>query len=300
MEHNKEHYLADWMADKLSDEQLKQLVSAEDFVVYQKLRKSLENYTLAPPKMEESFQSIQQKIAHKNATPKTKVVHLWKYAAVAASVALLFGLYQTFYFANTIDSGFGATQTVVLQDRSVVTLNAKSTLKYPNQFKWNRTLQLDGEAFFEVEKGSTFTVKTNFGTVEVLGTKFNVFTDNDFFEVQCYEGKVRVKINNEITDLTQNKSVRFSAGQLDLKEIQVETSPTWMHQESSFVNVPFDVVINNFNKQFKKKVSYPEHLKKIKFTGNFSNTNIETALKSITIPLQLKYVTQNNTIILSE
>lgn len=300
MEHKNEHYLADWMADKLSDEQLKELVSAEDLVAYKKLRKSLENYTLTKPKMEESFLSIQQKIATKKTTRKTKVIHLWKYAAVAASLVLLFGLYQTFYFSNTIVSSFGATQTVVLKDRSVVTLNAKSILKYPNQFTWNRTLKLDGEAFFDVEKGSTFTVETNLGTVEVLGTKFNVTTENDFFEVQCYEGKVRVKINEVITDLTPNKSVRFSEGQIDVNEIPLKENPSWMQQESSFVNVPFEVVVNKFNKQFQKNVRYPDQLKKIKFTGNFSNTDIETALKSITIPLQLKYSTQNNTIILSE
>jgi len=63
-----------------------------------------------------------------------------------------------------------------------VVLNSKSTISF-NKTDWknNRQLTLDGEAYFKVEKGSTFTVNTNNGSVTVLGTQFNVNSTRRFF-----------------------------------------------------------------------------------------------------------------------
>lgn len=300
MEHNNDRYLADWMAGKISDEQLKQFVSTDDFLAYQKLKLALEQHSLAAPNMEENYLKIQDKITQKKEVSAKKVFPIWPFSAVAASLILLLGWYQIFYFSNEISTDFGTTKTMTLQDESVVTLNAKSTLSFPNQFQWNRTLNLDGEAFFEVEKGSSFVVKTALGQVKVLGTKFNVNVEKDFFEVQCYEGKVQVTMNDAISILTPNKSVRFSAGGIESNEDLLKSRPTWIKNESSFVNVPFEVVVSKWQKQFQKEIEYPEAFKKVNFTGNFSNTDLETALKSITIPLRLDYSIQNQKIILSE
>jgi len=300
MEHTNDTFLSDWLADKISDEQLKLLVSNEDFLAYQKLKNALGNYSVATPNMEEQFGKIQQKINKKQNVRKPKVLHLWKYTAVAASLLLFFVLYQVYYFSNEVTTGFGLTQTITLKDQSKVTLNAKSKLSFPNQFNWNRTLKLDGEAFFEVEKGSKFTVETPQGTISVLGTKFNVISENNFFEVNCYEGKVSVVVGAETTILTKNKSLRFYDKQLDFKDDNLNEKPNWINKESSFKDVPVEVVINKFINQFNKKVNYPTAIKSIKFNGSFSNTNIETALKSITIPLHLKYTINKDQIILAE
>jgi ferric-dicitrate binding protein FerR (iron transport regulator) len=73
-----------------------------------------------------------------------------------------------------------------------------------------------------------------------------------------------------------------------------------MNRESSFVNVPFDVVIQKFMAQYNKKVDYPPAFKSVKFTGTFSNSNIETAVKSIAIPLQANYSIRAEKIVLFE
>uniref|UniRef100_UPI00404B386B FecR family protein n=1 Tax=Flavobacterium sp. TaxID=239 RepID=UPI00404B386B len=300
MEHKKDRYLADWLADEISDEQLQQLVSREDFLAYKKLRFALEHHQISEPNLEENYLQIQEKIHQKKEVSKSKIFQIWPMTAVAASLLLLFGWYQVFYFSNEIATDFGATKTITLKDDSVVTLNAKSTLSYANQFQWNRTLKLEGEAFFEVEKGDNFVVETALGRVKVLGTKFNVNIERDFFEVHCYEGKVQVTINDAISILTPNKSVRFSSGRVELNEDLGKSIPTWIENESSFVNVPFEIVVNKLIKQFQKDIVYPEKFQKIKFTGNFSNTDLEFAIKSITIPLKLNYSMMDNKIILSE
>jgi transmembrane sensor len=300
MEHKNEHYLADWMAGQISDEQLQQLVSEEDFLAYKKLRFALEHHNLSEPNLDENYLQIQKKINQKKEVSKSKVFQIWPIAMVAASLLLWMGWYQVFYFSNKISTDFGVNETITLKDKSTVTLNAKSTLSFANQFQWNRTLKLDGEAFFEVEKGSSFVVETHLGKVKVIGTKFNVNVEKDFFEVHCFEGKVEVTVQEAITTLIPNKSLRFYNGNVAHQEEALPDNPSWMNHESAFVNVPFEVVARKWQKQFQKEIIYPEKFKKVRFTGNFSNTEFETALKSITIPLGLNYSIQNQKIILSE
>ncbi|MEM9931461.1 MAG: FecR domain-containing protein, partial [Bacteroidota bacterium] len=95
-----------------------------------------------------------------------------------------------------------------LPDGSVVYANAVTTLSYsPQEWSSARDVQLKGEAFFEVEKGSNFTVNTPQGTVEVLGTSFNVLAREDIFEVICYTGKVRVTAGERTAELSPGQSV---------------------------------------------------------------------------------------------
>lgn len=300
MENNNDTYLSDWLADKISDDQLKLLVSNEDFIAFQKLKNTLSNYTVSEPDMEHSFAKIQQKIESKKTKKQPKVIHLWKYVAVAASLLLFFGLYQLFYFSNKVATDFGSTEIISLSDNSKVTLNAKSELSYPNFFLWNRSLKLEGEAFFEVQKGSRFTVETALGKVTVLGTKFNVISFDDFFEVVCYEGKVKVDNKGKSTILKQGETVRVYQNSYDNYELINAEKPEWIIGESSFKNVPIHYVLEKFEMQFNVKVDYPKTIKNIKFTGSFSNKNRDTAIKTICIPLNLKYVVNKESILLTE
>ena len=63
MEAQNETYLSDWLASKITDEQLKQLVSAADFEAYQKIKIALDGLEIKPPNMTQNFESIQQKLS---------------------------------------------------------------------------------------------------------------------------------------------------------------------------------------------------------------------------------------------
>ncbi|MCF6132642.1 FecR family protein [Flavobacterium wongokense] len=288
MENENETYLSDWLAGKISDGQLKQLVGESDFLDYQKLKNTLEGYTTANPDMEQNFSAIKQKIETQKSKKTARVFPLWRYAAIAAAVLLFFGLFQLFYFSNTNETGFGATQMVTLPDNSQVTLNAKSKLSYPNLFQYNRTLDLEGEAFFEVQKGSRFTVKTALGCVTVLGTKFNVNSHKDYFEVICYEGKVRVETKGKIAILTPSESIRFYDHTSE-NWADMQTKPSWINGETTFKNVPMQYVLSQFTNQYNVVIDYPKSVENVKFTGAFTHKNRAVALKSICIPLHLKY-----------
>ena len=300
-ENTNDTFLADWLAGNLSDEQLRELVSATDFEAYQTLRNSLDSYAVSSPDMAQNYAAVKAKRIIANTPKQSKAIPLYRYFTVAAAVALIFGLYQLFAFSNTVGTGFGKTAAITLNDDSHVTLNAKSQLSYPTLFKFNRTLKLNGEAFFEVEKGSAFTVETSQGEIQVLGTKFNVISRPDFFEVVCFEGKVKVSSNAKSAILVPGDAIRFCKNQPEMWVENNFVQPLWLTGESAFRNVPLQYVINQLQLQYNYKVSYPEAYKNLRFTGSFTNTNLATALQSVCIPMNLKFTkTDSRKIIISE
>ena len=116
----------------------------------------------------------------------------------------LFFLMSTNEISHT--TAFGEQKIIELPDGSLVTMNSKSTIEFnPDSWESNRILNLSGEAYFKVKKGSQFTVNTTNGNVVVLGTEFNVNSSHNFFEVICYEGKVKVEKNHKDYILTPGK-----------------------------------------------------------------------------------------------
>ncbi len=293
MKNENEQYLSDWLAGKLSDDQLRELVSETDFLAYQQIKNILGNSTVVAPDSAASFDTIKKKLAEKKSAPPKKVIPLWTYA-VAACLIVTLGWYQFYFLSNEVQTLVGTSKTITLKDNSKVTLNAKSKVLYANLFQYNRTIQLEGEAFFEVEKGRSFTVKTDLGEVKVLGTKFNVTSFDDYFEVVCYEGKVRVETKQRTTILTQGESVRFYNGSFENWADATLQQPLWMDGETAFKKVPMKYVMSKFEDQFDVEVAFPKSVENITFTGSFTHKNRETALQSICIPLQLKYTNSSD------
>lgn len=96
-------------------------------------------------------------------------------------------------------TGTGQTETVQLDDGSVVHLAPRSALAYDFSSNHTRTVRLlEGEALFEVrhDAGRPFVVRTAEATTTDLGTVFDVRTDGDVTTVAVRSGRVRVKRND--------------------------------------------------------------------------------------------------------
>ncbi len=294
-----ERFLANWLAGKISDQELQQRVSEEDYLAYQKIKTSLATMELPDPDMDANYTDIRKKIAEGATAKKSKVRILFPYVAVAASLLVLFGLFQLFAFSNSDVTKIGATSSLVLADNSAVTLNANSKISYPELFEFNRKVKLDGEAHFNVRKGSKCQVMTKNGTVTVLGTQFNVISKSGFFEVTCFEGRVLVESRGQSEVLNQGDAIRFSNNHVERWK-QSSGKPTWIDGETTFRNAAFKIVVDQFKDQYNYQISYPRHLDPIKFSGTFPNKDIGTALQSICLPLDLKYQINGREIVISE
>ncbi len=116
---------------------------------------------------------------------------------MAAAVALLVGISVLMQvYTKTITIPAGQHSHILLRIMSHVRLNAQTTLSYkPLLWKFSRKVSLEGEAYFEVQKGKKFEVISTNGKTVVLGTSFNIYSRNNNYQVTCVTGKVRVTRN---------------------------------------------------------------------------------------------------------
>lgn len=291
--------MAKWLNDELTEEELAKFKESKEYAPYLKLREATDNLAAPDFDMAKAWEDLNKR----KLGTKGKVIKLnpyKKYLGIAAVVALLF--VATFlYFGNLneeISTQYAERTNIVLPDASEVKLNADSQISYSKK-KWakKRDITLEGEAFFKVAKGKRFTVTTENGTVTVLGTQFNVENRKDYFEVACYEGLVSVVYNKEEIELPAGNSIVVINGKLQALAIPNTKEPSWIRNESSFKSIPLKFVLDEFQRQFNIEVSSENIDTDQLFTGSFSNTDKELALKSISTPSQMKYLLEGSKVL---
>lgn len=227
--------------------------------------------------------------------------HKWWTWAAAASVALLLGIAwwatnATVSSEQTLQTAKTETLEEVLPDGSVVHINAVSRLTYqPQNWQHQRTVNLEGEAFFEVEKGVPFLVKTPAGQVEVLGTSFNVEARDGIFRVLCYTGKVSVTTTSGQTSiLTPQQGAFWEGSQLRVRTINDRKDIAWQTQMHHFTNAPLAEVMAALERQYPVSITYPDDLSERQYSGFFKSGNLEEALQGICWPLNLRFTIEND------
>ncbi len=288
LNNEQEAYLAQWMEGALSDEELAGYIPEEEIAFYKKLRLGTE--VLRSPG-EDIFLGIQQKINNKREVQLSRKSNLkW---AIAAAASLVLFLTSYFFLGNdtiAITTSFSEQRNIELLDNSEVTLNAKTQLSYDEgEWEHHREVHLDGEAYFKVEKGSTFAVITDQGTVEVLGTQFNVKSTLDFFEVTCYEGKVQVSKDGEARILFPGMTYRRINGHPIENGRSTHKQPSWIHGESTFKSVPLTYVIAELENQYSLKFDTKAIDGNVNFTGSFGHDNEEVALSTVFNAMRIEY-----------
>ena len=228
---------------------------------------------------------------------KTYSIVRWSLAA-AAMLALLVWL-TTIQSAENIMASAGEHRDIVLPESSQVILNAESKVVYhKNKFTEDRELTLDGEAFFEVKPGSKFSVRTDQGTITVLGTSFNVISRPGRFEVRCFTGKVNVTIdNNENQTIAAGETAFEESQQLKKGTFTPTDQPGWTHGKFTFENQPLSSVIDELERQYDITVGLSKDLDTL-YTGLFEAGNLDTALYTITWPLNLRYEIKGKSVII--
>ncbi len=288
-------FLAKWVNGELSEEELYKFKESKDYVLYKTILEGTELLDLPEVNKKELFNRIQ---VEKQKEVKVKsLIPKWVYVA-AACVALFFG--YTFFFNQnvTFESNYGEQLAITLPDGSEVMLNAKSTLYFKKE-NWKgekRNVFLEGEGFFKVKKGSAFTVTSGSNKVSVLGTQFNIIANPDFYEVGCYEGKVKVENKMSSKVITKGEGVRDVFSKLEDLRINEEI-PSWIGGESSFVNTPLKQVISALEKQYNIGIRADKINQNQRYTGTFTHDNLEIALLTVFDAMDIKFIFVDKTII---
>jgi ferric-dicitrate binding protein FerR (iron transport regulator) len=282
---NDDTFLARWLNGTLSKEELAEFENSEDFAVYSRIADTSKQLQAPAFNKEQAFQNL---LDDRRSKKKTIRMPQWTYW-VAASVAIIIAIFTFMPSEVSYTSIAGEQIAVNLPDGSTVKMNALSELSW-NKAEWkeNRTLNLKGEAFFKVKKGKKFTVQTKLGNVSVLGTQFTVHSRNNYFEVRCYEGKVKLEQNGDVSILTKGKAIRIINGE---KENQAFTNntPSWIDGETTFENIPLKEVLAAIQRQFDVEIDTANVDLEQRFTGSFSHEDLELALKAVCYPLEIEF-----------
>ncbi len=224
------------------------------------------------------------------------------YVGAAASVAVV--LFFIFGRPNGLEqysAPMASNTNFALPDASQVVLNADSKIRYDEK-RWaeKRTLNLEGEAFFDVEKGETFEVRTSKGKVTVLGTEFNVYARPSGFKVTCQEGRVQVTTPNGASEvITAGEGVELEGDILKRFDLaQTEAAP-WVDGIFDYNQQPISEIISEIERQYDVKINYPAALRAQLITSRFTKTdNLEEALEDIIYAHRLEFERNNKLVVL--
>jgi ferric-dicitrate binding protein FerR (iron transport regulator) len=252
---NTDRYIQKWLDGTLSKEEWEEFRRSKSFKEIQKISDSVQQFKAPVYDIESELKRF-----NKNKFRETKVIkYNWQKTLlrVAAMLTIVVGsyFYYVYFLPTTVETKKAEKTKILLPDSSEVILNAVSRIAY-NEKRWRkyRKMKLEGEAFFRIRKGSKFTVETSAGTINVLGTQFNVKQRDEYFEVICYEGLVEVNTDIEINQLPPNHSIIYENGRVIRETISDDTEPGWLNNESSFKSIPFSQVIKEFERQYNQKV----------------------------------------------
>jgi ferric-dicitrate binding protein FerR (iron transport regulator) len=296
MKEKHSHIIHNYLNGKISLSELKGQLPAEDFQYWKDTLHLLENFPVSNFDSENEFKQL---IIKRNINAKIKkdnkfnLSNFIKVAAVfiflVCSTVLInyYYLNQNAYITTITYNQDSLENTVILPDNSKAYLNKESSISY-NRQDWDdkRSLNLKGEAYFDVEEGEKFIVKTDLGWVQVLGTTFDVSNHNRNFSVTCYTGKVSVSYNNKKIILNPGQSFSNTSNKV---EIVNRKMPNWLIKQSIFEATPLTEVVKDIEKHKNIKIDIILD-KNYTFTGGYQHKQSpEVILKLISETLGLSY-----------
>jgi len=248
--------------------------------------------TITKEKAKEKLFSKIDDLPEESKTPvfhKRKKVH-FLYSGIAAGITILIVLFAGMFNTTTVVN-LSHNQHVNLPDQSKVMMKKGSELKYiAKTYTKKRVLELSGEAFFDVTKGESFIVKGELGSVKVLGTSFNVRSNEKEFIVKCYSGKVLVKTNfNKEEILNPGKQIRINSYDgHSVSGFDSEFLPRWQYNEIMFKEQTLKEIFQELEIIFDTEFFLDIDLNR-KYSGLIPTQNIDQALQMICIPMGIKF-----------
>lgn len=198
----------------------------------------------------------------------------------------------------------GEIKRIVLPDSSVVTLNARSEIRFQQAGKSSsREVFLDGEAFFDIhpDNSKPFIVHTDGMQTQVLGTSFNVkYYPGEKLMVGVLTGKVKVTAaagKSVVLQRGEKAIYNSSAGAFTSIKEEPQEMTAWQQGIINMNNLTLEEVATVLERWYSVKISLesPGIAKHI-LSGSQNNTSLEAALNAICFVYNLDYRREGNTI----
>ena len=310
--------IAKYLSGNMSPEEVSrfELWLDEDPAHAQLLKEALEVWQMGEeetlPDFDKDVDEAWTKVAQHIQRPDTGTTRIIRFpnvrwvAGVAASVAVLvlavWGWFQLQPVDNPVvpvvfATGSGETQSIVLPDSSKVWLNERSQLSYTGDFSI-RSLQLEGEAFFEVRRDETapFRVESLGAITEVLGTSFNIraYPEEAQVELTVETGKVafaQEEVQENRLEIVAGSSAVFEQENKSLREREekISNALAWRTGRLEFDETTLDQVRLSFERFYGIRLEARDpSVWGCHFTGNFDNVSPEVAAQTLAFTLNLE------------
>jgi transmembrane sensor len=278
----REDLIKQWMEGRLTSDELDKEIRGDKTLsdIKHIITRSA---TFGAPKKrtkEEAWSLLAAKI-EEGKTAKVIRLNRYKYIGLAASVTLIAMIIYTMYFKP---------------ERIVAPMGQHISFILPDD---ERKVHLKGEAFFDIKKGGHFEVVSEYGTVVVLGTSFNVNQRGNQIEVACFTGTVEVRNNEELTIILNAGEITRATNQAlsPPAKFNTEKVASWITGDFYFDSVPLEVVLAELERQFNIQVQYKSTTPR-SYTGYFNNKDLDEALQLVFQPMSLDYKKDGNKIII--
>ena len=242
---------------------------------------------------------------------RKKVIHLYKLTAVAASLILTGSLVFFLLSSSSISQSaeYATTKELTLPDGSKVLLNAHSTIRYKRY--WNswkeREVWLDGEAFFTVTKKPAgyhpkFVVHATGLDVNVVGTRFNVYSRRNRVDVVLEEGKVIARGTGEAAkagtySMAPGQMIRLNHDVIHINSVDPAAFTAWKQHRLFFNNVPLQQIVQVLEDNYGYKVIAKDAQKmQNTFTGSCPSDNLQLLFTAISAIYNMQVTLKDNTV----
>lgn len=239
-----------------------------------------------------------------------------------------------------VEAPYGGKSNIILPDGSKVWLNAGSKLSYSRNFSSrNRSVKLEGEAFFDIEKSRVpFIVETSHFDIHVLGTAFNVksYPDEDQIETTLVEGAIRIereelaqplhlKPKEKLTFHKNSKNTTISKIALQnteeeetavevvepkdeisisrieiLEGVSTEEEISWIDGNLIFNKEPLGELAKKLERKYNIQFVFAnEDVKTYSYSGTLRDFPLEQVLKAVELTSPVRYTIEGNKVTLS-
>ena len=207
-------------------------------------------------------------------------------------------------YVNTLSTPRGGQYRLMLPDKSLVWLNAESSITFPSAFFGKqRKVSVTGEAYFEVskDKAKPFIVETDGANIEVLGTHFNVnvYPNEKNAAVTLLEGAIKLSHNYNSKILLPGQQAIFNetTNNIQLKNVDTDNVVDWKNGLFIFEDASIAEVMRQVERWYDVDVKYVGKTPDIKFNGVVSRSNnVSKLLKQLQAAANIGFNIHNKTI----
>ena len=230
----------------------------------------------------------------------------------AAAVALLFAIALSIYLPNrpplssSVHYAYLSGDTKVefyLEDSTKVVLNKHSKLSCSDRYgKESRSVELEGEAYFEVVKNPESPFEVNFGDarISVLGTTFLAkgSRKDDRISATLLSGSIRFETSGRQVVLAPNRQLTFSrsSNAVDIRSVDPDEATAWKDGVLMYKSVTFGRLVSELSEYYQVKMVIGNQAlldSSILVSGSFDRKqSVEQALKVVSrsLPVGFKQI----------